>query len=95
MMPSRKRTGIQVWLNDHAEDRWIERVGRPPGALKKLLIIKLREQLRCGLTIHHGRALIPLDKEDLDLPVNLIACLDLPDYRGIWRVITFKEVITS
>lgn len=83
---------INVRLSEHAEDRWLERVGRPPGALRRLLVIKLRNHLSCGLTIHRGRAMIPLAADALDMPVDLIACLDLPDWRGVWKVVTFKEV---
>jgi hypothetical protein len=30
-----------------------------------------------------------LDAGDLDLPQDLVAFLELPDIRGVWRVVTF------
>jgi len=44
------------------------------------------------LAVHHGRALLSMDANFLDLPQNLVACIDLPDYRGEWQVVTFKPV---
>jgi hypothetical protein len=30
-----------------------------------------------------------LDAGDLDLPQDLVVFLELPDIRGVWRVVTF------
>lgn len=89
-MGGRWLTKIEVRLGEHAEDRWIERAGRPPGQLIDLIEVLLREHIRVGLQVHRNRALLPLKAEKFNLPINLIACIDLPDARGYWKVVTFK-----
>lgn len=88
-MPRKQRRSISVRLGEHAEKRWLERAGRPAGKLPLLLRAKLIEQIHLGLTVNRGRALVPLRAEDLDLPQDIVACIDLPDYRGVWQVATF------
>jgi hypothetical protein len=93
IMPKiRKRTKIHVRLGEHAEKRWIERAMRPPGRLADLIAMLLIESMGAGLCVHHGRAMLPLDAELLDLPQDLVACIDLPDIYGIWKVVTFKPI---
>jgi len=89
MSPARKRRKIKVILEPHAEERWLERAERPPGNLAGLISALLIERLSSGLPINRGRALLPLDPELLDLPRPLVACLELPDIYGVWRVVTF------
>lgn len=89
-MPSRKSPRIRVQLGDHAEGRWFERVKRPHGELAKLIAVLLSDHIGVGLAVHHGRAMLPLNAKDLDLPQDLTACIDLPDWRGVWQVVTFK-----
>lgn len=91
-MSKKRPIKIQVRLGEHAEGRWIERARRPPGELANLIAMLLIERLGVGLTVHHGRALLPLDAKMLNLPKNLVACIDLPDWRGIWKVVTFKTL---
>lgn len=88
----RSRVKIQVRLCGHAESRWNERAGRLPGRLSDLIATLLVERIRAGLTVHHGRAMLPLSAQDLNLPEDLVACIDLPDCQGIWRVVTFKPL---
>lgn len=88
-MSRRKPNKIHVRLGDHAEVRWRERAGRSPGKLVKLLEALLIDQIRIGLIVNRGRAVLSMNAEDLGLPQDLIACIDLPDYRGVWRVVTF------
>lgn len=88
-VPKRKKTRIRVQLTEHAEERWLERVGRPPGRLPDLIRVLLKEHIRGGLPVHHGRVMLPLDPELLDLPQPVVACLELPT-NGTWRVVTFK-----
>ncbi|MGB9804313.1 hypothetical protein [Desulfofundulus sp.] len=80
---------LKVVLTDHAIERWRERAGREPGDLENLLRVLLKNRLAAGLEVRKGRALLPLDAEDLDLPEDLIACLDLPSEDGTWPVLTF------
>jgi hypothetical protein len=87
-MPRKQRRSISVRLGEHAEKRWLGRAGRPAGKLPRLLRLRLIEQIHLGLTVNRGRALVPLDAEDLDLPQDLIACVDLPDCQGVWQVVT-------
>ena len=91
-MSRRKISKIQCRLGEHAEARWVERAKRRPGKLADLIAMLLIERLRVGLTIHHGRALLPLDANMLNLPENLVACIDLPDWRGVWKIVTFKTM---
>jgi hypothetical protein len=88
-MPRKVRRNISVRIGEHAEKRWLERAGRPAGKLARLLRAKLIEQTRLGLTVTHGRALVTLNADDLGLPQDIIACLELPDVRGVWQVVTF------
>jgi hypothetical protein len=88
-MPRKVRRNISVRIGEHAEKRWLERAGRPAGKLTRLLRARLIEQTRLGLTVVHGRALMKLDAGDLDLPQDLVVFLELPDIRGVWRVVTF------
>lgn len=90
MSPARKRRKIKVILEPHAEERWLERAERPPGNLACLISALLIERLPSGLPVDRGRALLPLDPVLLDLPRPLVACLELPDLYGVWRVVTFK-----
>jgi hypothetical protein len=85
----RKISKIQVRLGEHAEARWVERAKRRPGKLADLIAMLLIERLGIGLTVHHNRVLLPLDARKLSLPEDLIACIDLPDWRGVWKVVTF------
>lgn len=87
-----KRRKIIVRLGEHAEDRWIKRAGRHPGRLTELIAMLLHERLGTGLDVHHGRAMLQLGAEQLGLPQDLVACIDLPDYRGVWRIVTFKPI---
>jgi hypothetical protein len=88
-MPSRKRRKIRVILEPHAELRWRERACRPPGNLANLIAALIIEHLPVGLPVRHGRAMLPLDPELLDLPRPLVAYLELPDLYGVWRVVSF------
>lgn len=92
-MPRRSRRAVSVRLSAHASRRWQERAGRSAGNLARLIQAQLLNQLRLGLTIKRGQALLILDAEALNLPRDLIACLELPDSRGVWKVVTFKQTI--
>lgn len=89
-MPRRKPKRLCVRLEEHAHMRWRERTGRPVGKLEGLLTVLLTEQLGVGLQVRHGRAVMYLDKDRLDIPCNLEAHLDPPNLHNVWRVITFK-----
>lgn len=80
---------IKVQLGMHAKDRWHERAGRSHGQLVKLITFLLREKLGSGLIIDNNRAMLPLDAERFGLRVGLVACIELPDTNGVWRVVTF------
>jgi hypothetical protein len=88
-MPRKIRRKIQVIISEHAKARWTERVGHPSGRLHRLLKAKLLEQSRTGLTVSHGRVLVQLGAEDLGIPQDLVACIELPNWKGVWRVVTF------
>lgn len=91
-MPRRKANRIHVELSEHAKERWIERVGRSPGKLNRLIREILIDQLGAGLIVQQKRVVITLTGKKFRLPFDLMAYLDLPDYRGVWRVITFKPI---
>ena len=92
MRKNRKRKKIIVRLGEHAEGRWLERAGRSTKKVDALITMLLIEHLGSGLTVHHGRALLPLDAKALGLPQDLVACIELPDVAGVWKVVTFKAV---
>ena len=91
-MSRRKIPKIQVRLGEHAEARWIKRARRRPGELANLIAMLLIDRLGAGLTVHHGRAMLPLSAQVLNLPEDLVACIELPDNFGVWRVVTFKPL---
>lgn len=89
-MPRKKPSKIKVQFEKHATIRWLERVGRPPGKLDRLIRELLIDQIQVGLIVDKGQVYILLSAQDFDLPQDMIACIDLPTVHGVWRVITFK-----